>query len=71
MEIVKQGYPTVIFPEGERTLTGEIGIFKKGSFKLALDTDGSYCSNDNNAELLIFKEEGALCTQEQKSKTYN
>lgn len=40
VEIVRQGYPTVIFPEGERTLTGEIGNFKKGSFKLALDTEG-------------------------------
>lgn len=40
VEIVKSGYPTVIFPEGERTLTGEIGNFKKGSFKLALDTEG-------------------------------
>lgn len=40
VEIVKSGYPTVIFPEGERTVTGEIGNFKKGSFKLALDTEG-------------------------------
>lgn len=38
--IVREGYPTVIFPEGERSLTGEIGNFKKGSFKLALDTNG-------------------------------
>ena len=40
VEIVKNGYPTVIFPEGERSITGEIGIFKKGSFKLALETNG-------------------------------
>ncbi len=40
VKIVKEGYPTVIFPEGERSLTGEIGNFKKGSFKLALDTNG-------------------------------
>ncbi|MGL5644600.1 lysophospholipid acyltransferase family protein [Cetobacterium sp.] len=40
VDIVKQGYPTVIFPEGERTLTGEIGNFKKGSFKLATETNG-------------------------------
>lgn len=40
VEIVKEGYPTVIFPEGERTSNGEIGTFKKGSFKLALDTNG-------------------------------
>lgn len=40
VQIVKEGYPTVIFPEGERSITGEIGAFKKGSFKLALDTNG-------------------------------
>lgn len=40
VEIVKAGFPTVIFPEGERTITGEIGVFKKGSFKLAIDTNG-------------------------------
>lgn len=40
VEIVNAGYPTVIFPEGERTSDGNIGTFKKGSFKLALDTNG-------------------------------
>ncbi|MGL5918027.1 MAG: lysophospholipid acyltransferase family protein [Cetobacterium sp.] len=40
VEVVKAGYPTVIFPEGERSLTGKIGNFKKGSFKLATETDG-------------------------------
>lgn len=40
VDIVKSGYPTVIFPEGERSITGEIGIFKKGSFKLAVDANG-------------------------------
>ena len=40
VNIVKRGYPTVIFPEGERTLTGEVGSFKKGSFKLATETNG-------------------------------
>ncbi|MCJ8341970.1 MAG: 1-acyl-sn-glycerol-3-phosphate acyltransferase [Cetobacterium sp.] len=40
VEITKAGYPTVIFPEGERTLTGEMGEFKKGSFKLATETKG-------------------------------
>ncbi|MGL5356604.1 MAG: lysophospholipid acyltransferase family protein [Cetobacterium sp.] len=40
VEIVKEGYPTVIFPEGERSLNGEVGSFKKGSFKLATETNG-------------------------------
>ncbi|MBC2856272.1 MAG: lysophospholipid acyltransferase family protein [Cetobacterium sp.] len=40
VEIAKNGYPTVIFPEGERSSDGNIGEFKKGSFKLAVETDG-------------------------------
>lgn len=40
VKIVKDGYPIVIFPEGERTLDGEILRFKKGSFKLATETNG-------------------------------
>lgn len=31
------GACTVIFPEGTRTKTGEIGPFKRGAFKIALD----------------------------------
>lgn len=37
VSIVKSGYPTVIFPEGERSYDGKIKSFKKGSFKLPLD----------------------------------
>lgn len=40
VKVVKDGYPIVIFPEGERTLDGEILRFKKGSFKLAIETNG-------------------------------
>lgn len=40
VNIVKDGYPTVIFPEGERSIDGKVKKFKKGSFKLALDADG-------------------------------
>jgi len=38
--IIKSGYPTAIFPEGARSLTEEMGDFKKGSFRLATDTNG-------------------------------
>lgn len=38
MSKIKDGYSYVIFPEGSRTETGEVGEFKKGSFKLATDT---------------------------------
>lgn len=40
VELIKKGYPTVIFPEGERSLSGKILNFKKGSFKLATETNG-------------------------------
>lgn len=40
VKVVKDGYPIVIFPEGERTLDEEILRFKKGSFKLATETNG-------------------------------
>ena len=40
VKVVKDGYPIVILPGGERTLDGEILRFKKGSFKLATETNG-------------------------------
>ena len=36
---IKKGHSYVIFPEGSRSEDGTIGEFKKGSFKLATDTD--------------------------------
>ena len=38
-ENIRKGYSVVIFPEGTRSADGEIGEFKKGSFKLAIDTN--------------------------------
>lgn len=38
MKKVEDGYSYVIFPEGSRSENGEVGEFKKGSFKLATDT---------------------------------
>lgn len=43
MEKIKKelvdGISTVIFPEGTRTKTGEIGRFKQGAFKIAMDME--------------------------------
>lgn len=40
VRLIKQGYPIVIFPEGERSLDSKMLNFKKGSFKLATETNG-------------------------------
>lgn len=37
IKLIRGGKSVCIFPEGTRSLTGEIGEFKKGSFKLALE----------------------------------
>jgi 1-acyl-sn-glycerol-3-phosphate acyltransferase len=51
VEKMKKGYSVIIFPEGTRSLSSEIGTFKKGSMKLAvkanvpiipLTIDGTY-----------------------------
>lgn len=34
-EILREGTSLVVFPEGSRTFTGHMGIFKKGAFQLA------------------------------------
>jgi 1-acyl-sn-glycerol-3-phosphate acyltransferase len=39
VENLKKGYSMVIFPEGTRSLSSEIGEFKKGSLKLALKAE--------------------------------
>jgi 1-acyl-sn-glycerol-3-phosphate acyltransferase len=36
-EILKEGYSVTVFPEGARTFTGHMGVFKKGAFALADD----------------------------------
>ena len=36
IETLKSGISMCIFPEGTRSITGEVGEFKKGSFRLAL-----------------------------------
>ena len=39
--ILKDNYDIVILPEGTRTLTGELGSFKKGGFHLAQNTQAN------------------------------
>ncbi len=35
---IRRGYPMYIFPEGSRSKTGTVGTFKKGSFRLATES---------------------------------
>jgi 1-acyl-sn-glycerol-3-phosphate acyltransferase len=37
-EALDSGVSLVVFPEGQRTLTGRVGIFKNGVFRMALQT---------------------------------
>ncbi len=37
VKFIKSGYPILIFPEGTRSDNGEIGHFKNGGFKVAID----------------------------------
>jgi len=34
-EILREGYSVTVFPEGARTFTGHMGLFRKGAFALA------------------------------------
>lgn len=55
---IKKGHSYVIFPEGSRSKDGTIGEFKKGSFKLATDT---------NARILPITIVGTYEVQSRKS----
>ncbi len=37
-ELIKNGKSIISFPEGTRTLTGEVGLFRRGSFLLSIST---------------------------------
>jgi 1-acyl-sn-glycerol-3-phosphate acyltransferase len=38
VQFIKAGYPMLVFPEGTRSKTGEVGEFKNGGFKVAIDS---------------------------------
>ena len=58
-ETLKKGNSVVILPEGTRTRTGNVGIFKKGGFHLAIDA---------KAMILPFTFKGAFKISQKGSK---
>ena len=60
---LKNGYSTVIFPEGTRSHGGPIGEFKKGSFKLAFRAEVPIVpvTIDGTWQLLGKKSRNAVC----------
>ena len=38
IELISEGMDIAIYPEGTRTKTGELGAFRKGGFKLAINS---------------------------------
>ena len=57
MEKLKKGRVLAVFPEGTRSKSGKIGRFKRGSFKMALETGVSVipCCIDGARDLLPKK----------------
>lgn len=62
IDLIKKGKTMVIFPEGKRSRSSQIGEFKAGSFKLATKTnvpivpitiDGSYKVKEQNNNIII------------------
>lgn len=42
-EILKEGMSLVVFPEGARTFTGHMGVFRRGAFMLASELQLPVC----------------------------
>jgi len=54
-EALKNGLSIGILPEGHRTITGEIGFFKKGGFHLAKNTKADILPLGISKGLYLFK----------------
>lgn len=55
IEIVKSGHSLVIFPEGTRSVDGNLNEFKSGSFKLALKSKAPIIPVTINGSINIMK----------------
>lgn len=57
---IKQGYPTVIFPEGTRSQSDTMGEFKSGSLKLALRSNARIVPLTTNGSYKIREEKKGI-----------
>jgi 1-acyl-sn-glycerol-3-phosphate acyltransferase len=55
IEILKQGYNLVLFPEGTRSKTGEVMEFKAGGFKLASKSNAAIVPVVINGSINMMK----------------
>ena len=77
--VLKDGTSLVVFPEGARTFTGHMGIFKKGAFQLAdelqlpvvpLTIDGSFNILPRTGKLLSWHPMGPENIKELMEESY-
>lgn len=58
IEVVKSGYSAIIFPEGTRSKTGEVGEFKGGAFMVAQKTGAPVIPVALDGTSAIFEDNG-------------
>jgi len=60
VEIIKKGYPMVIFPEGTRSKSDRLGDFKHGSFRLALDSGAPIIPVSIDGSWRLLEQKGVM-----------
>lgn len=60
VELLKQGFSLVIFPEGTRSLSNQMGEFKKGSLRLATKAEVPVVPITVSGTWRVFEEKGYI-----------
>ena len=75
-EYLKNGMNVMIFPEGTRSISGDLGVFKDGAFRLAIETQCDICpiaiaGTENSLKInsLVFGPSKGLVTVGKPIKT--
>ena len=61
IEVIQSGYSAIIFPEGTRSKTGEIGEFKGGAFKVAQKTGAPVIPVALDGTGALFERNRSIC----------